>query len=30
MQNKDMLLVTNDGSELLSDVSNTDRLIVIT
>ena len=29
MQNKDMLLVTDDSSELLSDVTNTDRLIVI-
>ena len=28
MQNKDMLLVTANGSELLSDYSNTDRLIV--
>ena len=28
MQNKDMLLVTADGSELLSDYANTDRLIV--
>jgi len=28
MQNKDMLLVTAKGSELLSDYSNTDRLIV--
>jgi len=29
MQNKDMLLVTESGSELLSDYANTDRLIVI-
>jgi len=29
MQNKDMLLVTESGSELLSDVNNTDRLIVV-
>jgi Xaa-Pro aminopeptidase len=29
MQNKDMLLVTAQGCELLSDVSDTDRLIVI-
>lgn len=28
MQNKDMLLVTSNGSELLSDYSNTDKLIV--
>lgn len=28
MQNKEMLLVTADGSELLSDYSNTDKLIV--
>lgn len=28
MQNKDMLLVTASGSELLSDYSNTDKLIV--
>ncbi|MEW6436367.1 MAG: Xaa-Pro peptidase family protein [Pseudomonadota bacterium] len=28
MQNKDMLLVTASGSELLSDVANTDKLIV--
>ena len=28
MQNKDMLLVTHDGSELLSDYADTDRLIV--
>lgn len=29
MQNKDMLLVTDTGSELLSDYADTDRLIVI-
>jgi len=29
MQNKDMLLVTENGSELLSDVTNTDRLVVV-
>jgi len=29
MQNKDMLLVTASGSELLSDYANTDRLIVV-
>ena len=29
MQNKDMLLVTSSGSELLSDYSNTDKLIVV-
>jgi Xaa-Pro dipeptidase len=29
MQNKDMLLVTADGSELLSDYANTDRLLPI-
>jgi Xaa-Pro aminopeptidase len=28
MQNKDMLLVTASGSELLSDYADTDRLIV--
>ncbi|CAK7260220.1 MULTISPECIES: Xaa-Pro peptidase family protein [unclassified Shinella] len=28
MQNKDMLLVTSNGSELLSDYTNTDKLIV--
>ncbi len=28
MQNKDMLLVTSNGSELLSDYADTDRLIV--
>ncbi|WP_439604341.1 M24 family metallopeptidase, partial [Shinella sp.] len=28
MQNKDMLLVTSSGSELLSDYTNTDKLIV--
>lgn len=28
MQNKDMLLVTSNGSELLSDYANTDRLIL--
>lgn len=29
MQNKDMLLVTASGSELLSDYANTDRLLVV-
>lgn len=29
MQNKDMLLVTASGSELLSDATNTDQLVVI-
>jgi Xaa-Pro dipeptidase len=29
MQNKDMLLVTASGSELLSDYANTDKLIVV-
>ncbi len=29
MQGKDMLLVTKDGSELLSDYANTDRLLVV-
>jgi Xaa-Pro aminopeptidase len=29
MQNKDMFLVTADGCELLSDVTDTDRLIVV-
>ena len=29
MQNKDMLLVPSSGSELLSDYTNTDRLIRI-
>jgi ectoine hydrolase len=29
MQNKDMLLVTATGSELLSDYANTDRLLVV-
>lgn len=29
MQNKDMLLVTSSGSDLLSDYANTDRLLVI-
>ena len=29
MQNKDMVLVTQDGAELLSDVTNTDTLITI-
>jgi Xaa-Pro aminopeptidase len=29
MQNKDMLLVTDTGSELLSDYCNTDKLIVV-
>ena len=28
MQNKDMVLVTESGSELLSDYANTDRLMV--
>ena len=28
MQNKDMLLVTSKGSELLSDYADTDKLIV--
>lgn len=29
MQNKDMLLVTGNGSELLSDYANTDKLLVV-
>jgi len=29
MQNKDMLLVTKNGSELLSDYANTDKLLVV-
>jgi Xaa-Pro dipeptidase len=29
MQNKDMLLVTRDGSELLSDYAETDKLLVV-
>ncbi len=29
MQNKDMLLVTAGGSELLSDYADTDRLLVV-
>ncbi|MBX6329859.1 MAG: aminopeptidase P family protein [Pseudolabrys sp.] len=29
MQNKDMLLVTSSGSQLLSDYANTDKLIVV-
>jgi Xaa-Pro aminopeptidase len=29
MQNKDMILVTADGCELLSDHTNTERLIEI-
>jgi len=29
MQNKDMLLVTPDGCELLSDYANTDKLLVV-
>lgn len=29
MQNKDMLLVHHDGSELLSDYANTDKLLVV-
>ncbi len=29
MQNKDMLLVTGNGAELLSDYANTDKLIVV-
>jgi len=29
MQNKDMLVVTDDGCELLSDFTDTDRLLVI-
>lgn len=29
MQNKDMLLVTRDGSELLSDYADTDKLLVV-
>ena len=29
LQNKDMVAVTRSGCELLSDVTNTDRLIVV-
>jgi Xaa-Pro aminopeptidase len=29
MQNKDMMLVTETGCELLSDYANTDRLLVV-
>jgi Xaa-Pro dipeptidase len=29
MQNKDMLLVTANGCELLSDYANTDKLLVV-
>jgi Xaa-Pro dipeptidase len=29
MQNKDMVLVTPDGCELLSDYADTDRLIIV-
>ena len=29
MQNKDMVLVTNNGCELLSDYANTDKLIIV-
>jgi hypothetical protein len=29
MQNKDMLVVTESGCELLSDVTDTDRLLVV-
>jgi len=29
MQNKDMVLVTERGSELLSDFANTDKLLVV-
>lgn len=29
MQNKDMVLVTDNGSQLLSDATNTDRLLVV-
>jgi Xaa-Pro aminopeptidase len=29
MQNKDMMLVTESGCELLSDYANTDRLLVV-
>ena len=29
MQNKDLVLVTETGSELLSDVTDTDRLITV-
>ena len=29
MQNKDMLLVTKSGSELISDYANTDKLLVV-
>jgi len=29
MQNKDMLLVTGNGCELLSDYANTDKLLIV-
>jgi Xaa-Pro dipeptidase len=29
MQNKDMLLVTENGAELISDYANTDKLLII-
>jgi Xaa-Pro dipeptidase len=29
MQNKDMVLVTDEGCELLSDVTDTDELIIV-
>jgi Xaa-Pro aminopeptidase len=29
MQNKDMVLVTRNGCELLSDYADTDRLIIV-
>jgi Xaa-Pro dipeptidase len=29
MQNKDMVLVNNNGCELLSDYANTDKLIIV-
>ena len=29
MQNKDMVLVTNEGCELLSDYANTDKLLIV-
>ena len=29
MQNKDMVLVTDTGCELLSDYANTDKLIMV-
>ena len=29
MQNKDMVLVTDDGCELLSDYTDTDKLIIV-